>query len=341
MSCSAFGMGQADGSSSLASSSLQGNSQLSLPRPNHAQRSQGALELAEPEGRTESFHPSSEACGEVDDALLGISSYCFARIERLQQELTSTQKRLYAADSQLENTQKELTTALHNLEHQKQMREHQQRAMDRIVESKVALEAKLDELESLLDEDIGMYIRFRQQTTRCILAFEEEVHSLKSELLKVKQDNIFCRWKTLTLSDEVVHLTAMNSLLKQKIVALENQAVDHDMQHSALEVHKKKEVRAYQSTINTLEKQCFYFKSKYTEIERQHAKASLDLTVMKSIIKGKDAEIKKLTEKLQSVIMTRTNWVQTVDKKKIHTATNDALAQLQISKELLAKILKK
>lgn len=100
-------------------------------------------------------------------------------------------------------------------------------------------------------------------------------------------------------------------------------------------------MRAYQSTINTLEKQCFYFKSKYTEIERQHAKASLDLTVMKSIIKGKDAEIKKLTEKLQSAIMTRTNWVQTVDKKKIHTATNDALAQLQISKELLAKILKK
>ncbi|EFO62987.1 Hypothetical protein GLP15_179 [Giardia lamblia P15] len=341
MSCSTFGMEQTDGNSSLMSSSLLGDPQLTSSHPNHMQRTQEALELVESEKQTGPFHSLSETCGEVSDVFLGISSYCFARMERLQQELTNTQRCLNATDSQLEDTQRELSTALHNLEHQKQMREHQQRVMDRIVESKLALEAKLDELESLLNEDIGMYIRFRQQTMRCILVFEEEVHSLKSELFEAKQDNIFCRWKNLTLSDEVIHLTAMNSLLKQKLVALENQAVDHNIQHNMLEAHKKKEMRAYQSTINALEKQCFYFKSKYTEVERQHAKAKLDLTVMKSIIKGKDAEIKKLTEKLQSATVTKTNWVQAVDKKKVYTATSDALVQLQMSKELLTKTLKK
>ena len=338
MLCSSFGVGQADSSFSVDEPlSLSDSSQLCSSYPDHAY---DALDSAGSEGQEDPSYSPLEACNGVSDVFLDLSSYCFAKIERLQEELTSTRGCLDAADSQLEDARKELSAALHDLEHQKRMREHQQHVMDRILDSKLALETKLNELESLLNTDMDMYVRFRQQTTQCILAFEGEIQSLRSELFEAKQDNIFCRWKNLILSDEIAHLTAMNSLLRQKIAALESQAADHDTQHSVLEAHKAEEVKCCRSAITALEKQCFYFKSKYTETERLYAKAQLDLTVMRSIMEGKDAEIRKLTERLQSSTV-KAGWMQADDKKKVHIAASDALVQLEVSKELLAKVLNK
>lgn len=308
--------------------------------PLYSDYAQDTLDRVEPEMPVGPACLPSEDCRESSDIFLGLTSYCFAKIERLQEELISTRRCLDAADSQLEDTRRELDAALHDLEHQKRMREHQQYAMDRIVESKTALEAKLDELESLLEADMNMYARFQQQTRQCIFTFEEEIHSLRSRLFEAKRNNILYQWRSLTLSDEVEHLTAVNALLKQKIAALEGQATDDDTHHSAVGTLEEEESRSCQSKINALEKQYFYFKSRYTEVERQCAKAQLDLTVMKSIIKGKDAEIKKLKEKLQSVqsaTILDFDRMLKVDKEKVYSAAIDALAQIRISKEILTK----
>lgn len=307
----------------------------------YSNSSRGTLEYIESEVSIGLSSPLSEHHKESNDVFVSLASYCLEKIERLQEELINTQECLETTNSQLEDTKSELSAALHDLDHQKRMREHQQHAMDRIIESKTALEAKLDELESLLENDMNAYVRFQQQTRQCISTFEEEIHSLRSELFEAKRSNLLLQLRHLTLTDEVDHLTALNSLLRQKITTLESQVTDTETQHNTVGARQKEETKSYQSKISTLEKQYFYFKSKYTEIQRQHTETQSDLTVMRSIIKGKDAELKKLKEKLQSIQSTNAvthNWMLTIDKEKMYGAISDAFAQLRISKEVLTKV---